>query len=139
MSNELRFTIPLDPKTKKNNQQIVKVRGRYMLIQNKRYREYERAAGEYLPKLKRPIDEPVVVKAVFFRGSKRRVDKANLEEALDDILVHHGVLADDNRDIIASTDGTRVLYDKSNPRTEVTIAPLNEYYERWKTDEGGVD
>ena len=133
MSNEeLRFTIPLDPKTKKNNQQIVKVNGRYMVIQNKRYREYEKAAGEYLPKLKRPINEPVVVKAVFYRGSKRRVDRANLEEALDDILVHHGVLADDNRDIIASTDGTRVFYDKDNPRTEVTISPYGEEYERWR-------
>lgn len=132
MSNELRFTIPLDPKTKKNNQQIVKVNGRYMVIQNKRYREYEREAGAYLPRLERPIDEPVVVKAVFYRGSKRRVDKANLEEALDDILVHHGVLADDNRDIIASTDGTRVFYDKDNPRTEVTISPYGEEYERWR-------
>ena len=133
MSNEeLRFTIPLDPTTKKNSQQIVQVHGRPVVIQKKRYKEYEKAAGEYLPKLKRPIDEPVVVKAVFFRGTRHRVDKVNLEQALNDILVKYGVLADDNRDIIASTDGSRVFYDKANPRTEVTIAPLNEEYERWK-------
>lgn len=30
---------------------------------------------------------------------------------------------DDNSQIIVSHDGSRVLYDKDNPRTEVTISP----------------
>jgi Holliday junction resolvase RusA-like endonuclease len=53
--------------------------------------------------------------------TQRRVDLANLIEALQDILVAAHVLADDNCKIVVSTDGSRVFYDKSNPRTEVEI------------------
>ena len=48
--------------------------------------------------------------------------KTNLLEAIDDILVYAGTLADDNSSIIVSHDGSRVLYDKDNPRTEVYIS-----------------
>jgi Holliday junction resolvase RusA-like endonuclease len=53
--------------------------------------------------------------------TKRRVDLTNLLEAIDDVLVKYGVLKDDNSEIITSHDGSRVLYDKDNPRTEVAI------------------
>lgn len=53
--------------------------------------------------------------------TKRRVDLTNLLEAIDDVLVKYGVLKDDNSEIITSHDGSRVLYDKDNPRTEVVI------------------
>ena len=53
--------------------------------------------------------------------TRRIVDLTNLEEAIDDILVKYGVLKDDNSRILVSHDGSRVLYDKDNPRTEVTI------------------
>ena len=46
-------------------------------------------------------------------------------------MVTCGLLADDNRDIIAGTDGSRVYYDKENPRTEVEIAPIVNY-DAWK-------
>ena len=45
----------------------------------------------------------------------------NLMEATDDLLVAAGILADDNHRIIVSHDGSRVLYDKENPRCEVWI------------------
>lgn len=53
--------------------------------------------------------------------TKRRVDLSNLIEAVDDILVKAGVLEDDNYKIVQSHDGSRVLHDKENPRTEITI------------------
>lgn len=53
--------------------------------------------------------------------TKRRVDLTNLLEAIDDVLVKYEVLKDDNSEIITSHDGSRVLYDKDNPRTEVVI------------------
>lgn len=53
--------------------------------------------------------------------TRRRVDLCNLHEALCDVLVTFGVVQDDNCKIIASMDGSRVLYDKENPRTEVYI------------------
>jgi len=52
------------------------------------------------------------------------VDLTNLHEALHDILVKCEVLEDDNCKIIAATDGSRVMYDKDNPRTEVVITAM---------------
>jgi Holliday junction resolvase RusA-like endonuclease len=56
--------------------------------------------------------------------TQRRVDLVNLIEALQDVLVKAGVLADDNSSIVVSTDGSRVALDRRNPRTEVEITPL---------------
>ena len=67
------------------------------------------------------IDYPVNVKCVFYMPTRRRVDLTNLLEAVDDVLVRSGVLADDHSGIVVSHDGSRVLYDKENPRTEVEI------------------
>jgi hypothetical protein len=33
---------------------------------------------------------------------------------------------------VASTDGSRVYYDKARPRVEITITPLGENYEQWR-------
>jgi Holliday junction resolvase RusA-like endonuclease len=128
------YTINVQPATKKNSQQILMNRdtGRPFVAQSENYKVFERAAGYFLyPKPNKPISEPVTVKCVFFTKTHRRVDKANLEAAVHDILVKYGILADDNRDIIASTDGSRVFYDRDNPRVEITITPLEEQYEQW--------
>ena len=53
--------------------------------------------------------------------TRRRVDLNNLLEAATDLLVSAGVLKDDHCGIVVSHDGSRVLYDKDNPRTEITI------------------
>ena len=45
----------------------------------------------------------------------------NLLQAVDDILVEAGILEDDNYCIVAGHDGSRVYYDKQNPRTEIGI------------------
>ena len=115
----MKFTIPIEPKTKKNSQQIIIVHGRPMIIPSKNYKEFERAALWYIEKT--GIDYSVNIKALFYMKTKRRVDLTNLLEALDDVLVKGGMLVDDNSNIIASHDGSRVLYDKENPRIEVEI------------------
>jgi Holliday junction resolvase RusA-like endonuclease len=53
--------------------------------------------------------------------TRRKVDLTNLLEAIDDIMVKAGLLADDNFTIIQSHDGSRVFYDPENPRTVVCI------------------
>ena len=68
------------------------------------------------------ISVPVNVKYIFYMPTRRIVDLTNLTEAADDVLVKYGVLADDNSRIVVSHDGSRVLYDKDNPRTEITIS-----------------
>lgn len=134
------YTIPLPPVTKKNSAQVVHVgkkcpvckRGLSVrLLPSKQYREYEEAALWCLQR-KEPITTPVNVQCLFYMPARRKVDKSNLEEACHDLLVIAGVLADDNRDIIASTDGSRVLYDKENPRTEIYITDYKGAYEQWQ-------
>lgn len=117
----IRFTIFSPPRTKKNSQQIILIGGHPRIIPSKAYRQYERDCSRYMPKLEKPIDYPVNVEAIFFMPKRRRVDLVNLQEALCDVLVHYKILADDNSSIVASMDGSRVLYDKHDPRTEVYI------------------
>jgi hypothetical protein len=40
-------------------------------------------------------------------------------------MVKAGLLADDNYSIVQSMDGSRVLYDKNAPRTEIFITEVN--------------
>lgn len=130
---ELKYTIPLVPITKKNSQQILMnpKTQRPFIMPSKKYKEYEAKAGVFLrPRPPKPISCPVNVKCVFYMPTLRRVDKVNLEECAHDVLVYAGIVEDDNRDIIATTDGSIVLYDKFNPRTEITITKL-EGYEQW--------
>ena len=119
-------TIPVNPRTKKNSQNIIlnrKTRAP-MIVQNEKYKEYEQDAGWFLKKLPRPISEPVNVKCVFYRKDERRCDLTNLLEAIDDILVKYKVLADDNFKIIVSHDGSRVYVDRDRPRTEIEITKI---------------
>lgn len=116
----MKFTIYLPPITKKNSQQIIYANGRPMIIQSKQYRQYEKDCKIFIPRCE-PIVYPVNVKAIYYMPTRRKVDLCNLHNALHDILVRYGVLKDDNCKILASTDGSRVLYDKDNPRTEIHI------------------
>ena len=89
--------------------------------------EYSFFAVNYLfPKPPKPISRPVHVCYKFYMQTRRRVDKLNLQAAADDLLVKAGVLRDDNSRIVCSHDGTRVLYDKENPRTEIYIYEYEE-------------
>ena len=121
---DVKFTIPLNPVTKKNSQQIILVCGKPRIIPSKKYKEYERDCIPFLTHVEH-VTGRLNVKAVYFMRTRRRVDLINLHEALHDILVKAGVLEDDNCKIIYSTDGSYVDYDKENPRTEVTITYLD--------------
>lgn len=117
----LEFTIGLNPITKKNHGQIITVKGRPMMLPSPQYRQYEKDCAVFMPKLDKPIDFPVTVSATFYKNTRRVCDLVNCLQALLDILVHYGVLADDNYRIVESVDLSRVLYDRDNPRTVVTI------------------
>jgi Holliday junction resolvase RusA-like endonuclease len=127
----LEFTIELPPVTKKNSGQVTKSG---IVLPSKAYRQYEKDAVRLIPAYARlHIDEPVNVCATYYtkidyyaEGRKARVDITNLENALLDVLVAAGVLADDNCTIVISTDGSRVKHDKKNPRTEVVITAISE-------------
>lgn len=114
-------TIASSPHTKKNSQVIAKHNGRTFVVQNKLYKKYEKECLNVIEPPEKPIDEPVNVQMRFFMPTRRRVDLVNLQQACLDILVRAGVLEDDNFNIVYSMDGSRVFYDKENPRTEIEI------------------
>jgi Holliday junction resolvase RusA-like endonuclease len=125
----LKFTIPLNPVTKKNSNIITKSGAQ---IASKAYRQYEKDAVRLIPsKAKKRIACPVNVKAVYYtkidyyaEGRKAKIDLQNLHNALADTLVAAGVVEDDNCRIIYSMDGSCVKHDKGNPRTEVEITEV---------------
>ena len=124
----IHYMIPLAPVTKKNHQRVlIRQNGKPFVAPSEQYKRYESQAGWFLrPVPSKPIDYPVTVKVLYYMPTKRRVDRTNLESAILDILVENRVLKDDNRDIVASTDGSRVFVDKENPRTEIYIEAYKE-------------
>ena len=121
----LKIIIPVEPRTKKNSIQLVKVGNRMIPIPSKQYKEFEKKCGYYLRSHKDlNICEPVNVCCLFYMSTRRKVDLTNLQEAADDMLVHFKVLEDDNMTIVAGHDGSRVRYDKENPRIEITITKM---------------
>lgn len=136
MSTELKYTVRGDPRTKKNSQVIAGSGARcprcgkfakQWIRQGDAYNNYaEAAAWQLRPKPTKPIDRPVCVRYLFWMKTRRRVDLVNLIEAMNDILVARGILADDNAGIIVSHDGSRVLYDKNNPRVEIEITEMED-------------
>lgn len=118
----MKFIIPFSPITKKNHSQIINVKGRPMLIPSKQYKQYEKDCKPFLKPLM--INYSVNVKCVYYMPTKRKVDITNLMSATHDVLVKYQVLEDDNSKIIYSVDGSRVFYDKNNPRTEIEIEEI---------------
>lgn len=135
------YTIPIDPKTKKNSHRIAgcgprcPVCGKYkkQFIRNgDKTTEYSFLSAKYLqPKPRKPIEGPVHLIYRLYTGTWHRKDDLNLYEALDDILVKEGILKDDDRKTIRSRDGSRILYDKDNPRAEIYIYEYREEDDLW--------
>lgn len=130
----MKFTIPIEPRTKKNHQQIRRNNrtGAAFVSTSDQYKMYCRMTGPILDtirgknNIREPIATPVNVKAIYYMGSRRTVDISNLHNCLHDVLVASRILADDNCRIIVGTDGSRVRYDKANPRTEVEIEAVTD-------------
>lgn len=122
----IKFTVELPPVSKKNSQQIVinKATGRPFIMPSKKYKKYEEEAMLFMPRLEKPIDYPVNVFCLFYMPTRRKCDLVNMQEAILDVMVKAGVIEDDNYSIVEGMDGSRVLYDKENPRTVVVITAL---------------
>lgn len=130
----IKFTLPIRPVTKKNSGQIITVGGFPRLIPSKQYLQFEKDCQPYFKQVLNQIgqiDYPINLQAVFYVETKRRIDLPNLLNAVDDAMVKSELILDDNRDIIASHDGSRVYHDKFNPRIEIEIT-RQENYIQWK-------
>ena len=132
---KIEFIIPVHPVTKKNNQQIIPIKTKYgktrhIPIPSKQYQEFEKECMPYFYQVKGQagvIDYPINMAVEFYVSKRLKYDLTNLLEAIDDTAVKSGFILDDNRDIIASHDGSRVFYDKARPRIEVKITEMKDY------------
>lgn len=128
------FEIPIAPRTKKNHSEITynPVTKKRFIRPSKIYRKYEEDCGYFIPKklINAKINVPINIKCTFYMDKRNAVDLPNLLNAIDDILVHYGVIEDDNCRIIVSHDGSRVYYDKIHPRTviEMTKSQDTEFF-----------
>lgn len=137
MKVPIHYTIKGDPRTKKNSQRIMykgpkcpkcHKGGIPFIMPSAAFKEYEeKALWQIVPKPRSPITQRVNVKCVFFMQTHRNVDLNNLLESICDILVAAHVLEDDKSGIVAGHDGSRVLYDKYNPRVEITITKMDDF------------
>lgn len=129
----IKFTLPVKPITKKNSGRIV-MRGSYpKLLPSEQYERFEKDTQPYFINVKNQvgvINFPINMQCLFYMDVHRKVDLCNLLNAVDDSMVKSGLIIDDNRDIIASHDGSRVFFDKHNPRIEITITEMKNY-EQW--------
>lgn len=135
------YVIPLDTRAKKNSHRIAgsgprcPMCGKFQkqFVRNaSTATDYAFRAAQYLyPKPAKPFTGPVQLVYRVYTATWHKKDDLNLYESLDDILVKEKILEDDNRKIIRSRDGSRVLYDKDNPRAEIYIYEYEEEDDLW--------
>lgn len=118
------FTIGLVPKTKgKINLSIKsdsKNNDRIQVTRSREDKTYIKEAGSFLKPLR--IDYPVNVKVLFYTNSRRHFKLVNLLQMISDVLIKNNVICNGNN--IIGYDGSRILYDKHAPRTEILISRM---------------
>lgn len=116
------------PRTKKNSPRIIAIGRGHRILPSKAYMDYAASCSIQLQALgfsRLGISTPVNVACMYFMPTRRKVDLVNLIEATCDILRDNCVVLDDNSDIIVGHDGSRVMYDKNNPRVEIDITEVD--------------
>lgn len=130
------YVIPLDPRTKKNHMTIAGSgprckecgkRKKQYVRQGHANTQYSARAAQYLhPKPREPLECEIYVVYHLYMQTHRRVDDLNLYASLDDLLVSERIIRDDSIKYIRCRDGSRVFYDKENPRAEIYIYEYRE-------------
>ena len=126
---KLNITLTGAPRTKKNSQRIIRIGRGSRILPSEAYLDYAKECEAQLlvqRAVNAGIDYPVNVCCVYFMPTRRKVDLVNLLEATCDILKENFVVLDDCASIVAGHDGSRVEYDKLNPRVEIEITRIEE-------------
>lgn len=102
----------------------------YNVARNTHYQILNQAKVIYNEQMKEQLqnvilDCPISITFRYYKGTKRRSDKANticiVEKFFCDALVNHGCIPDDNDDYIKDTHYLPTIYDKGNARVEIEV------------------
>jgi hypothetical protein len=124
--NTLNLILPGSVKSKKNSKRIIRVGGRYKprrsyIIPSKAYLNWERSVRDYLVEtnqFRRDLITSLCTVAATFYYKGPRPDLSGSEESLGDCL--EGYIWENDK-LISSWDGSELIHDKKNPRTEIVI------------------
>lgn len=122
----IHITLRGRPITKKNSQRIVRAGKFPKIIPSKQFESYQEQCVYQLMSVEKVRKKPLNMQCVYYMPTRHRVDLVNLLEATCDILVAADIIEDDNCKIIAGHDGSRVMYDKEDPRVEITITEVSD-------------
>lgn len=110
--------------SKKNQKQIVYVRGRPLILPSKLHEAWHKDALNQL-KLARiealGLEDIQIIICTVYPPTLRKYDLSNKFESIADLLVDYGLLADDNADILSKVLIFNGGKDASNPRAEVVL------------------
>ncbi len=128
----MKFTITGKPISSKNKRPIFinKATGKRFLGKSKRLREYsesalwELKAQKAKDRGKYPLTEDLQASFTFYVPDKRKRDLVNLIQLPCDLLEKVGIIKDDSQ--IKALDGSKILLDRENPRTEIEIKPYRK-------------
>lgn len=115
----------------KNARQIVRVRGRMLLVKSKQCQKGEKLFAPqmeekrdlFLSECANRLDgnkKPLKVAFKIYRQSHRRFDYVNIVQSLLDLMTKHGWLPDDNADEILPVF-CEYEVDKDNPHVEISV------------------
>ncbi len=132
LPRQWRFTLKGAPRTKKTSNRLVPAKGnrRAVILPSAAFTAWNRIAQMELARVRSqdhpidsafPIEFNVNVRAWFYRDAERG-DACNYYEALADALQEGWIVVNDSQ--IVSWDGSRLLFDKANPRVEVWITEI---------------
>ncbi len=123
----MEFTVYGQTPSKKNSKQIVRVRGRPMIIASKVFQQWHRDALESIKRPLAALERVQEVKLVIWGRDRRKWDVSNRAESVMDLLVDAGILSDDSYAVVPRLVAEYGGIDRDNPRCEVTITKVGEF------------
>lgn len=121
-----RFTLPGIPRTKKTSQRVLRMGKINKIVPSKAWIDWRNQCRAYVatkPELHLFLSRPVNCRALFYRDADRG-DSSGFISGLADVLEEIQIVLNDR--YITQWDGTRMLKDASNPRTEIILTVLKQ-------------
>ena len=110
--------------SKKNQKQIVYVKGRPLILPSKAHEAWHKDALQQLRFAQiKPLklQDIQIIICTIYPPTMRKYDLSNKFESIADLLVDYGLLEDDNADILSKVLLFSGGKDATNPRAEVVI------------------